>query len=242
MTIPAPKVAQQAYTNQPLSIKSWAEEDRPREKLMLKGQHSLTDAELLAILLGSGSRHETAVDLAKHILAGSGNDLRELGKRTLGELQKFKGVGEAKAITILAAMELGRRRQLTSIRDRPVIRSSRDSYDLIAPTIADLPHEEFWIILINQSNKVLERRQVSSGGISATIVDPKLLFRHALEGRACGIILCHNHPSGSLQPSGADVKLTKHLVEAGKLLEIQVLDHLIISERGYYSFCDEGLM
>lgn len=223
-----------------LSIKAWAEEDRPREKLRSKGKQSLSDAELLAILLGSGSRSESAVGLAKRILSGVDNSLNDLGKCSLAELMKYKGIGEAKAITIAAALELGRRRQLSQVRDRPQIRSSRDAFRAIAPLLVDLPHEEFWILLLNRANRVIGRDQISLGGVTGTVVDAKVLFRKAIDGLACSIILCHNHPSGNLQPSQADIDLTKKLTQAGATLDILVLDHLIITEKGYYSFADEG--
>jgi DNA repair protein RadC len=223
-----------------LTIKEWAQDDRPREKLQAKGKEALSDAELLAILLGSGTQKLTAVDVAKLLLSNIGNDLNALAKRSIKELMKEKGIGEAKAITIIAALELGRRRQLTDIKERPTIQSSKDAYNVIAPIIADLPHEEFWILLLNRANKVIGREQISSGGVSGTVVDAKILFKKAIEAVASGIILVHNHPSGNLTPSSADLDITKKLSEAGKVLEINILDHLIISEKGYYSFADEG--
>lgn len=224
------------------SIKSWAEEDRPREKLQLKGRQNLSDAELLAILLGSGSREETAVDLAKRILNAADNNLNTLGKRSVKELKAHPGVGTAKAISIIAALELGRRRQLSHVRDKPQVRSSRDAFREVAPLLADLPHEEFWILLLNRANRITGREQISQGGISGTVVDAKVVFRKAIEGSASSVILCHNHPSGNLQPSQADIDLTRKLVEAGKALDVLVLDHLIISDAGYFSFADEGLI
>jgi DNA repair protein RadC len=230
------------YSKTSFPITSWAEEDRPREKLQFKGKQSLSDAELLAILLGSGSREETAVGLSKLILQGSDNNLNELGKRTISELKKFKGVGEAKAITIVAAMELARRRQLSSIVEKPKIISSRDAYNVIAPLLIDLPHEEFWILTLNRGNKVLAREKISVGGVSSTVVDSKIVFRKAIEGQASAIILCHNHPSGNLFPSQTDIEITQKLVKAGKVIEVPILDHLIVSDRGYYSFADEGAL
>ncbi len=230
------------YTNTNLSIKAWAEEDRPREKLLLKGKNALSDAELLAILLGSGSREESAVSLAQRILNSVENDLNALGKRSLSDLMQFKGIGEAKAITIAAALELGRRRQLTSVKDRPQIRSSRDGYKLLAPLLMDLPHEEFWVLLLNRANRVIGREQISIGGTSGTVVDAKVIFRKALEGQASALILVHNHPSGNLRPSQADIDITKKLRIGGKSLDISILDHLIISDRGYFSFADEGIL
>ena len=222
------------------SIKSWAEEDRPREKLRNKGKQHLTDAELLAILLGSGNRTESAVSLAQRILQTYHHDLHELSKKDIQELCKFNGIGEAKAISIIAALELGKRRQLMSIRDRPKISSSKEAYNILAPLLLDLHHEEFWILMLNRANRVIGKVSISSGGVSGTVVDAKIVFRKALDARASAIILCHNHPSGNLQPSQADIDLTKKLKQAGKLIDISVLDHLIISELGYYSFIDEG--
>lgn len=230
------------YQSSGMGIKSWAEEDRPREKLLLKGKQNLTDAELLAIILGSGSRKETAVDLAKRLLKVADNNLEKLSRLTLKELMTFRGIGEAKAINIIAVMELGRRRQLTDVKTRPQLRSSQDAYDVIGPVIADLDHEEFWILLLNRANRILGREQISKGGTSGTVVDAKILFRIALEKRATSIILCHNHPSGNLRASQADLSLTKRLVSAGKNLDILVLDHLIIARSGYLSFADEGMM
>ncbi len=232
-----------SYQSAILPIKSWAEEDRPREKMLLRGKQNLSDAELLAILLGSGTREESAVALAQRILHAVGNNLHELGKLSIAELtSRFKGIGQAKAITIAAALELGRRRQLTDIRERPRVRSSRDSYDALAPLIADLPHEEFWILLLNRANQIIAREQISSGGTAGTVVDAKMIFLRALECRASALVLCHNHPSGMLKPSQADIELTRKLSQAGRTLDISVLDHLIVSEKGYYSFADEGMM
>ncbi|HMN88990.1 MAG TPA: DNA repair protein RadC [Saprospiraceae bacterium] len=230
------------YSNQNLTIKSWAEEDRPREKLLTKGKQSLSDAELLAILLGSGSRDETAVGLAQRILQSLDNDLNELGRRSVAELTKFKGMGEAKSITVVAALELGRRRQLTDVKERPQIRSSRDAWQLIAPILMDLSHEEFWILLLNRAGRVIGREQISLGGVAGTVVDAKIVFRKAIESMASSLILVHNHPSGNLQPSQQDINLTQKLKKAGETLDIAVLDHLIITERGYFSFADENKM
>ena len=214
------------------NLKSWAEEDRPREKLLLKGRQALSDAELLAILLGSGSREETAVGLARRILQAVTNDLNELGKQSINDLMQFRGVGEAKAITIQAALELGRRRQLAPLRERPQIRNSRDAYLTIAATLADLPHEEFWILCLNRANRVLQREQISTGGTAGTVVDAKVVFRRALHQRASSIILAHNHPSGNLHPSQADLDLTRKLVAAGKHLDIPVLRSFDRRRRG----------
>jgi len=230
------------YAPTKLNIKSWAEEDRPREKLLKKGAQTLSDAELLAILLRSGSREETAVGLAQRVLHGADNNLNELGRQPLSALTKFKGLGETKALTIIAALELGRRRQLTDVKDRPQVKSSRDSYNAISPIIADLPHEEFWILMLNRANRIISRERVSVGGVTGTLVDARIVFKHALDILASSIVLCHNHPSGSLKPSQADIDLTKKMKAAGKTLDILVVDHLIVSDKGYYSFADEGLL
>ncbi len=225
-----------------LPISAWAEEDRPREKMLLKGRQTLSDAELLAILLGSGSVGESAVSLARRLLLAVENNLHELGKRSIHDLQRFKGVGEAKAIAIAAALELGRRRQLSDLRERPRITSSRDAYQAVAPLLTDLSHEEFWLLLLNKANEVMARERLSTGGMSGTVVDIKMVFKSALDARASGIIAVHNHPSGNLQPSMADQELTRRLRRAGEMLDLPLLDHLIVSERGYYSFADEGAL
>lgn len=230
------------YTPTKLNIKSWAEEDRPREKFLNKGAQSLSDAELLAILLRSGSREETAVGLAQRVLHACDNNLNELGRQPLSALTRFKGLGETKALTILAALELGRRRQLTDVKDRPLVRSSKDSYHAISPILEDLPHEEFWILLLNRANRIISRERVSAGGVTGTVVDARIVFKRALDMLACSIVLCHNHPSGQLKPSQADIDLTKQMKAAGKTLDILVVDHLIISNKGYYSFADEGIL
>ncbi len=221
-------------------ILSWAEDDRPREKLLAKGRSVLTDAELIAILFGSGSRNETAVDLAKRVLASQGNNLDALGKMSVKDLMAFKGIGEAKAIGLIAALELGRRRKTTSPQERAKITSSQDAFDELYPVLADLPHEEFWVLLLNRANQVIGRSHLSKGGVSGTVVDAKIIFKMATEKLACAIILAHNHPSGNLQPSQADIGLTNKMRDAGNLLDIPVLDHLIIGHGAYYSFKDEG--
>jgi DNA repair protein RadC len=226
--------------NQKMAITAWAEADRPREKFLQNGKQNLSNAELLGILLGSGSREQTAVGLAQSILQSANNNLNELGKRSLSDFMKFKGIGEAKAITIAAALELGRRRQLTDVIERPKITCSRDSYNAIAPILEDLQHEEFWILLLNQANRVISRKQISIGGKTGTVVDARIVFQKALEGEAANIILAHNHPSGNLVPSPQDIKLTQKLRNAGTFLDIRVFDHLIIGDKGYYSFADEG--
>lgn len=223
-------------------ILSWAEEDRPREKLMLKGRAALSDAELIAILIGSGTRDLSAVDLSKVILQSVGNNLNDLARLSVKDLSKFKGIGEAKAISIVAALEIGRRRKEQDRPQRARITSSRDAYEEIKPHLLDKAHEEFWILLLNRANEVVKVVQISTGGVSGTVADPKLIFKHALEHLASGLILIHNHPSGNLTPSQADKDLTRKLKDAGRLLDIPVLDHLIFTDRGYLSFADEGIL
>jgi DNA repair protein RadC len=225
-----------------LGIKMLAEEDRPREKMLLKGRSALSDAELLAILIGSGTVGESAVLLAQKILKDAGNNLHELGKQSLKELQKHKGIGEAKAITIAAALELGRRRQASDVPEKVKITASNDAYRVIAPFLYDLRHEEFWLIYLNRANMVIGKEQISSGGATGTVADLKLIFKKVIEANAVGFIAVHNHPSGQLTPSEPDKNLTKKMVESGKLLDLPLLDHLIISEKGYYSFGDQGLI
>ena len=225
-----------------LAITAWAEADRPREKLILKGAHQLSDAELIAILLGSGSSQESAVGLAQRILQSVDHNLQRLGKLSRTELEAFHGIGEAKAVSLLAAMELGRRRQMTPLPDRPQLRSSQEAYQCLAPLLAELAHEECWMLCLNRANYLIQRVRISSGGRAGTVVDAKLVFGRALELKASSIILAHNHPSTNLQPSQADRELTQKLYQAGKQLDLPLLDHLIISEKGYYSFADEGQM
>ncbi|PIF59253.1 DNA repair protein RadC [Flavobacterium plurextorum] len=221
-------------------IKNWSDDDKPREKLMLKGRDALSDAELLAILIGSGSRNESAVALSKRILASVDN-LNSLGKLDISQLINFRGIGEAKAITIIAALELGRRRRAEDIIELKKITSSKIAFEIMRPIIGELPHEEFWVLFLNNSNKVISKIQLSKGGISGTIVDARLIFRLALENRATGLILCHNHPSGNLLPSEADKEITGRIKAAGEILDVKILDHLIITETKYYSFVDEGI-
>lgn len=225
-----------------LNIPQWAEEDRPREKLQLKGRSVLTDAELIAILIGSGTREESAVTLAQRILHKVEGNLNALGRMSLHEMTKFKGMGMAKAVSIIAALELGRRRQDVQPGERLQVRSSKDAYSFLASHLSDLPHEEFWVIYLNRANRVITREQVSRGGISGTVADARVIYKKALECVSTAVILVHNHPSGNLEPSEADIRLTKKLKEAGQLLDIQVLDHLIISEKGYFSFADDGIL
>lgn len=225
-----------------MKIKDWAEADQPREKLRQQGRQSLTNAELLAILIGSGNRSESAVDLCRRILSSSDNSLSELGKLTIGQLKKFKGIGDAKAIAIIASMELGRRRRLEEAVKREKVTSSMSVYELLQPIIGDLPHEEFWIVYLNNSNLVLDSLQLSKGGMTGTLVDIRIVLRKALELGAISIILGHNHPSGNLNPSMADKRLTEKLRLAAQSLDIKVLDHVIVTEKSYFSFADEGLL
>jgi len=228
--------------NTSFSIKNWNEDDRPREKLLLKGRVALSDAELIAILIGSGSRNESAVSLSQRILASANNNLNELGRLSISELMQFKGIGEAKAISIAAAMELGRRRRAAEALERKKITSSDSVFDFLQPIMGELPHEEFWILYLNNSNKIIKSAQLSKGGITGTVVDVRLAFKEALQLGAVGIILAHNHPSGTLRPSHADIQLTKKLKTAGESLDIKVLDHLIITEKAYFSFADENML
>ncbi|AWM34743.1 RadC family protein [Hymenobacter nivis] len=235
---PAPTYA----ASGPLGIKSWAEEDRPREKLLAKGRAALSDAELIAILLGSGTVKLSAVDVAKLMLQGVGHDLNELARQSVKQLCRHPGIGEAKAIAVVAALELGRRRKEADAPARTTITCSRDIYNLVRPNLMDLPHEEFWVILLNRANVVMRKVAVSQGGVAGTVADPKMIFKEALEQLASSIILVHNHPSGNRQPSAADLALTKKLRQAGDFLDLPILDHLIYTDHGYYSFADEGVL
>ncbi|GAA5038013.1 DNA repair protein RadC [Marivirga lumbricoides] len=228
--------------NQVNAIKMWAEADRPREKLLTKGREVLSDAELIAILIGSGTKSLSAIDVGKNILSATENDLNALAKYTVKDLMKFKGIGEAKAISIVAALELGRRRKETATKKRPQITSSTDAFNILKPHLLDLPHEEFWIILMNRANQVIQMKRISSGGISGTVADVKMIFKEAIEQLASGIILAHNHPSGNKQPSSQDVSLTKKMKEAGVILEIAVLDHIIFADDQFFSFADNAMM
>jgi DNA repair protein RadC len=226
----------------PLNIKSWSPEDRPREKLLLKGTSAISDAELVAILIGSGTPKMSAVELSKKILLQGNNNLNELARLSVKDLMKIKGIGEAKAITIVAALELGRRRKEQDPEEKPKITSSKDAFDLLKGEMMDLSKEEFWVLLMNRANRVTKKKRVSEGGVSGTVADPKIIFKLALEELASGIIVAHNHPSGNLQASQSDIDLTRKLKEAGKFLEIQLLDHIIIANQKYLSFADEGMM
>lgn len=230
------------FINKHLTIKSWAEDDRPREKLIIKGRQALSDAELLAILLASGSRDETAVQLAQRILKENKNSINELAKLQLNDLKKFKGVGEAKAVTIAAALEIGRRRTDEAIEEKIKIASSKSAYGILKSKLTDLPHEEFWVLFMSRSNSVIKTECISRGGISGTVVDIRLILKPAIECLASAIILAHNHPSGNLKPSHEDINLTKKIKEAAKLMDITLQDHLIIGDQAYLSFADEGML
>lgn len=224
------------------SIKNWSQDDQPREKLLFKGKAALSDAELVAILIGSGNREESAVALCKRILASTDNNLSALGKLSIKQLTAFKGIGEAKAISIIAALELGRRRRGEEALEKNKITSSKSVFELMQPIIGDLQHEEFWIVYLNNSNKVIQKTQLSKGGITGTLVDVRLVLKNALEVGALGLILAHNHPSGTLKPSEADKNITQKLKTAAQSLDIKVLDHLIITEKAYFSFADENVL
>ncbi len=224
-----------------LSIKEWAEDDRPREKVLQKGVSALSNAELLAILISSGNNEESAIQLSQRILNSVNNNLYGLGRLSLKDLvTNFKGIGVAKGVTILAALELGKRRAATDPLVRDVVRSSKDVYDALYPILSDLPHEELWALFLNRSNRIIDKQKLSQGGIAETTFDMKILLKFAVNALASGIVLCHNHPSGNLRPSQADDQLTRRVSQAVKLLDIQLFDHLIIAENRYYSYSDEG--
>ncbi len=224
------------------ALKTWAVEERPREKVIANGVQYLSDSELLAILLGSGTKNKSAVELAREILQRTGNNLHELGRLNISDLVKVKGVGPAKAISILAAMELGRRRTVMHHTEKIPVKSSGTVFNLFHPLLGDLEHEEFWLLMLNRANRVLGRFKVSQGGLSGTVIDTRIILKKALDHLASSIIVCHNHPSGNNQPSDADVKITEKLKKAAEMLEIKLLDHIIIADKSYFSFADEGLI
>lgn len=221
-------------------IKTWAEEDRPREKMMRWGRHQVSNAELVSILLGSGTHKKSAVDLARHILLSVEGNLRELGKLDFQRLVSINGIGEAKAVRLLAALELGRRRAGAEALERPTIQSSREAFEILQPLLGDLNHEQFWVLYLNNANRIVQKGAISMGGISGTVVDIRLLFREGFYCGATSIILAHNHPSGNRKPSSADRKLTERVQKAGEILDIKVLDHIIVTEQDYFSFADEN--
>jgi DNA repair protein RadC len=224
------------------SIKHWSDDDKPREKLLTKGRSALSDAELIAILIGSGSRSESAVELSKRILASADNNLNELGRLSIKQLTAFKGIGEAKAVTIAAALEIGRRRRGEEALQLTMIGSSKDAFEVLQPIIGELEHEEFWVLYLNNSNKILHKTQLSKGGITGTLVDVRILMKQSLELGAVGLILAHNHPSGTLKPSAADKQITQKIKKASESLDIKVLDHLIITQKDYFSFADNQVL
>lgn len=228
--------------NTSFSIKSWSEDDRPREKLLRKGKSALSDAELLAILIGSGNREESAVGLCKRILGEQDHKLKQLSKMSIEQLQNYKGIGEAKAISIIAALELGKRHGNAEVPIFPKITSSRDAYNVLKIKLGELEHEEFWVLFLDNSNKVINKHQASKGGITSTIVDLRLIFKKAISSAAVSIILAHNHPSGTLKPSRQDIKLTEKFKSASEIMDIKLLDHLIVTDKSYFSFADEQLI
>ena len=228
--------------NKSFTIKSWSEEDRPREKLIQKGKSALSDAELIAILLGSGYKEKSAVEVARLLLQAADNDLSKLAKLSIKQLTNIKGIGEARAIGIIAALELGRRRKDSEPLEKMQVKQSKDAYDYMLPYFHDLAHEEFYIILLSRNNTILKHAQVSKGGVAGTVVDSKIIFKLAIEELASSIVLCHNHPSGNLKPSQSDIDLTQKIKKAGESLDISILDHLIFTNTSYYSFADEGMM
>lgn len=228
--------------NNNLTIKKWALEDRPREKLLIKGKNNLSNAELIAILLGSGTRSQSALDLARKVLQDSSNSLNELAQLGVKDLKQFKGIGEAKAVAIVSALELGRRRKPDDRRLKPRLMTSNETYDFMKAELQDLKHEEFWVVLLRRNHEVINKYRVSSGGVSGTLVDPKLIFKRAVDELAAAVILIHNHPSGNKRPSESDVRLTRKIQSAGKLLDVSVIDHLIFANEGFYSFSDEKMM
>lgn len=223
-------------------IKSWAADDRPREKLITKGKKALSNAELLAILIQSGNKNESAIDIAKNILAQCNNNLIDLSKLSIKDLTRINGIGSAKAVSIAAALELGSRRLEAEAATKQKISSSKDVFNLFYPVLSDCTYEEFWILLLNRANKVIGKFCISEGGLTGTVADPSKIFKIAIENKAVGIILCHNHPSGNLSPSDSDNSITRKLKEGGKLLDISILDHIIIGDEKYFSFADEGLI
>ncbi|RIJ49821.1 DNA repair protein RadC [Maribellus luteus] len=225
-----------------LNIKDWAAEDRPREKLLSKGARSLSDAELIAILIGSGNLEETAVELSRRILAAVNNKLNELGQKNIEFLKTFNGIGEAKAVTIAAALELGKRRKDAEVFSNNKITGSKDAADYFSPLLEDLSHEEFWVMLLNRGNKIIDTFMISQGGISGTVIDVRIILKPAIEKLASAIILCHNHPSGTMQASDADKKITRKIKTAAETMDIAVLDHIIIGHNNYLSFADEGML
>jgi DNA repair protein RadC len=225
-----------------IKITEWAPSDRPREKLIEKGAAALSDAELLAILISTGTKSKSAVDLGRELLSLAGNNLNTLGRLDIADLRALPGIGEAKAVTIAAALELGRRRKLAEAPENGQIKSSADVFNIFHPLLSDLSHEEFWILFLNRSNKPINRMKISQGGISGTVTDVRIIMKKAVENLASGLVVCHNHPSGNNNPSESDIQITQKIREAGTLLDVQLLDHIIIAGSAYYSFADNGLI
>ena len=223
-----------------LTIKNWALEDRPREKLVKNGVGNMSDAEIIAILIGSGTKNQSALELSRQLLFASKNNLYELGKLSLDEITRIKGIGNAKAIMIIAALELGRRRKYADPADKVHVRSSKDIFEFYQPILADLPHEELWVMLLNRSNRMIENIRISKGGVSGTVIDSRIILNRALARLASGIIICHNHPSGNPEPSKADIAITDKIESAAKTMDIRLIDHIIIADTEYYSFSDDG--
>ena len=230
------------HKNASFSIKNWKEDDKPREKMILKGKEVVSDAELIAILIGSGNRSESAVDLSKRILSKADNNLNNLARLTVDQLMEFNGIGEAKAVSIITALELGRRRRLEEALEVSKVTSSNEAFEILQPLIGELKHEEFWILYLNNSNKIIHKYQLSKGGITETVVDTRMVFKKAFELSATALIIAHNHPSGTLKPSEADKKLTQKIKTAGETLDIKIIDHLIITEKAYFSFADQNIL
>lgn len=224
------------------TLKNWSDDDKPREKMLNKGINSLSDAELIAILINSGNKKQTAVELSREILLNNKSNLNELAKLTIADLLEYPGIGEAKAISIIAALELGKRRHYSEHLKRDKVTKSKDIYELMRNLLNDISHEQFWVLYLNNSNKILNKEKIAQGGITSTSVDIRLIYKTALEHHAVSLILCHNHPSGNINPSSSDIKLTKQIIDAGNILNIKVLDHIIIGENNFYSFADEGLI
>lgn len=224
------------------TIKQWATEDRPREKMLEKGREALSDAELIAILIGSGNSSESAVDLSRRVLKDVNDNLIQLSQMSINELMRYHGIGEAKAVSIAAALELGRRRRFAEVAQQPVIHNSKEAFEYFYMRMSDLEHEQLWVMLLNPANKVIKLVKISDGGVNGTSADPKRIFKIALEYNATALMLCHNHPSGSIEPSNTDKALTRNIMNAGKFLEIKILDHIVIGIDNYFSFADSGMI
>ncbi|MCF8226499.1 MAG: DNA repair protein RadC [Bacteroidales bacterium] len=229
-----------AYSN--VTIKNWSLEDRPREKLLNSGIHSLSNAELIALIIGSGTRKMNAVELSRNILASVKNDLQELGKLSIDDMVRIRGIGTAKAVTLLAALELGSRKMNTNSKEKVFIKDSRDAWEVMFPHTGDLEHEEFWILILNRAHKVINTQKISQGGLTGTVIDTRIILKYALDKKATSMIISHNHPSGNLKPSEADISITKKIKEAAEIMDIQLLDHIIIAGREYFSFADQGIL